>query len=217
VGGGTAILTNVTLSSNRAEGSPGIAEYPVGLGFPFIVPGGNAYGGGLYVGAGTVGLSNVTISGNLAQGGAGGAASYGPSVISPPARGTNGGSGYGGGLYVSAGSVSVTNVSISSNTAQGGNGAAGANGGSGFGGGLDAAGGTISLVHDTVTNNVAVGGQGGKGVGGKNGFPSGTAGTAAGGGLYISSLASLTLDAFTLANVNHNKPDDIFGSYTVSP
>src|SRR5260370_29039192 len=113
------------------------------------------------------------------------------------------------------GIVTLTKVIISSNTAQGGNGGPGANGGCGFGGGVYADGGPVSLVHDTVTNNAALGGQGGPGAKGKHGFPSGTAGGAEGGGLYISSYASLTLDAFALANENLNKPDDIFGSYTI--
>jgi hypothetical protein len=36
-----------------------------------------------------------------------------------------------------------------------------------------------------------------------------------GSGLYIDPAAIVYLDAFTLANTKHNKPDDIYGSYTL--
>jgi hypothetical protein len=129
----------------------------------------------------------------------------------------------GGGLYVTGGTVTLTNVTFSSNTAQGGNGGAGvknlgitlpgANGGNGLGGGLAVGGATVcSMVNCTVENNSANGGTGGN-KGGKRGL-------GYGGGLYIEALAAVSLDAFTQANVKNNVAStnhaNIYGSYTQS-
>ena len=81
VAGGTATLTNATVSSNRAQGGAGyFGAYAGGKG-------GNGGGGGLYVAGGTVTLTNVTLSSNTAQGGQGGGSSE---------AGGNGGNGLGG-------------------------------------------------------------------------------------------------------------------------
>jgi hypothetical protein len=88
-------------------------------------PGGDARGGGLYVAGGTLTLLYHTLSGNSLQGGSGGRGdSPLPSWISILAggRGGDGGGGYGGGLYVAAGTVTLTGEAISGKRAQGGNG-----------------------------------------------------------------------------------------------
>jgi hypothetical protein len=213
VAGGTASLTNVTLSSNTAEGGYGGSGAMISiieLGFVFVSdggPGGVGQGGGIYVASGTVTLSSDTLSSNTAQGGFGGGGR--PSG--------NGGNGFGGGLYAGGGTISLFNDTVDFNAASGGS-SYGGNGfatgspgiaGNGFGGGLCAGGGTISLFYDTVEFNTASGGSGN------------VNGQGEGGGLYIDTHATLSLDAFTLANVINNTAstsnNDIFGSYILVP
>src|SRR5262249_50203337 len=120
--------------------------------------------------------------------------------------------------------ASLTNVTLSSNTAKGGQGGPagqtgdghtkGGNGGSGVGGGMcvvpgDSSGAAVDLHNCIVTGNSAIGG---KAEGGGN------HGAGEGGGLYIDSFASVCLDAFTAAHVTNNKAStsgpNIYGSYT---
>jgi hypothetical protein len=110
-------------------------------------------------------------------------------------------------VYVAADTANLTSATFSGNTAQGGNGGngdyyykAGGNGGNGFGGALCVAGGTATLRKDTVTSNSCSGGAGG------NGYHSGNGSTdlGEGGGLYVGTLATVYLDAFTQANVTNN-------------
>ena len=83
--------------------------------------GGNAYGGGIYSVGGTLTLTGSTISSNAATGGAGGGGADGMFVASMPGgAGGAGGSGYGGGIHIGAGSLTLTNSDLQSNTAQGG-------------------------------------------------------------------------------------------------
>src|SRR5262249_38746613 len=132
-------------------------------------------------------------------------------------HGTQGGNGLGGGLYVAGGTASLSNVTVSSNTAQGGDGSdagffydfdrravpvPGGNGGNGLGGGLYAAGGTVSLHGTTVQQNTAAAGAGGKSF---KYARAGNPGLGEGGGLYLEAAALACLDAFTQANVKHNK------------
>ena len=165
--------------------------------------GGNGSGGGLYVAGGTVNLEGGTlVQGNQAGGGMGGEANLG-------GLGGNGGNASGGGLYVAGGTVNLTNITLSNNGAtggwQGGGGIPGGGGlgkgpkpgpqpGNGSGGGLYVAGGTVTLNSDTVEYNTAYD---------------------TGGGVYIEGNAKVCLDAFTVANVFNNSPDNIYGSYTI--
>jgi hypothetical protein len=209
---GTLLLDAVTVQSNIAQGSAGA----------FQNPGASAAGGGIYS-SGTLTLQGCTIQNNQAVGGQGAF-----DVV-----GYAGGDGLGGGLYTAGGTVSLSNVTVHANTAQGGvggggilvcfghrdcEGGYGGPGGNGFGGGLYVASGTVSLTGTTVDYDTAKGGAGGKGV---KGHPSGNPGLGVGGGLYIQALASVSLDAFTQANVTQNSAStsdpDIFGSYTTSP
>jgi hypothetical protein len=89
------------------------------------------------------------------------------------------------------------------------------NGGNGLGGGMYVGANAVVSLHTcTMTQNSAIGGRAGNGIGG-------AAGTGAGGGLYIDPLASVCLDASTVANVTSNNAstsgNDIYGSYTVCP
>ncbi len=140
VAGGTATLTNATVSSNMAQGGAGYAGAYVGGN------GGNGGGGGLYVAAGTVTLTNVTLSSNSAQGGQGAGSS---------GAGGNGGNGLGGALEVSGGTASLTSVTVTSNDAQpglGGDGGAQLGMGDGPGGlsGVAAGAGICIASGDTV-------------------------------------------------------------------
>jgi hypothetical protein len=178
------------------------------------LPGGDAYGGAIYVASGTATLTNVILSDNRAIGGHGGG---GGQIGFHHTRGSggsggNGGNGYGGAMYVAAGTVKLTNVTFSSNLAAGGAGGTASTvklagpGGNGYGGGLYVAGGSVTLIDDTVSGNSALAGAGKKGPG---------AGQGEGGGLYIASAASVYLDAFTLNHTKQNTPDNIYGSYTL--
>jgi hypothetical protein len=240
---GTLLLTGVTVQNNSAQGSH---DPNTGLGQP-------AAGGGVYSG-GALTLQGCTVQNNQALGGAGypaGSDAAGGGVWSSGALAlqactiqnnqavgglggyrTNGGNGFGGGLYVAGGTATLTNVTLSSNTAQGGAGGdgillhdpdshklfptAGNNGGNGFGGGLYAAGGTVSLHGSTVAQNTAAGGAGGHG---PRGAPNGTPGLGEGGGLYLDAAAAVCLDAFTQANASHNNAstsdNNIHGSYSI--
>ncbi len=107
--------------------------------------GGNGLGGGLYVGGGTVNLSNTNVSNNHASGGWGGVGMV-TGYSSTTALREQGyqGSGFGGGLYVASGTLTLNSVTVDSNTAV-----------NGFGGGLFAAGGTLTLTNDTFDYNHA--------------------------------------------------------------
>jgi hypothetical protein len=198
VAAGTVTLTGVTLSSNWAIG--GIGN-----------PGGNGYGGALYVAGGTVALSSGTLSSNKALGGNGESNPLLGYYRIWPKYGTNAGNGYGGGLCVAGGTVTLTSEMVLSNTAVGGVGGYGylhpGVGGNAYGGALYAFGGTTTLRTDTVTGNSAQGGTSNT----WNGEP---AGIGEGGGLCIVSPGIVYLDAFTLANTINNTPDNIYGPYT---
>src|SRR6516225_8011232 len=138
VAGGTVTLTNDTLSSNKAVGGNGgegsvnsITSSAGGAGSNGVVtgPGGNGgagSGGGLYLAGGSVTLTNNTLSSNQAVGGSGGPGGFDPAPFTfRGGAGGNGGAGLGGGMYAAGGSVTLTNDTLSSNSAGGGTGGAG--------------------------------------------------------------------------------------------
>ncbi len=119
----------------------------------------------------------------------------------------------GGGLLIDDGNVTLINVSVSNNSAQGANGATGTgakggsnsgpNGGMGtdaYGGGIYLASGTLSLINCNVNNNKAIGGDGGEGGHGQgstptagagaNGGSGGDGGEAHGGGIFVARTAT---------------------------
>jgi hypothetical protein len=228
--GGTVTMTNVTLSANTAVSGAGLAgragtyTQPNGSNGG---PGASAYGGGIAVFGGTVTLNNDTVTGNLAQGGRGGNGgdAYQYSFYASPGNGGNGGSAYGGGVYLGPhATVTLANDTISSNTAQGG--AGGAAG--------EAARHYYSYGYYGYYGYGYYGYRGYYGYYGFHGYygyyggfrppivydvygSPGTPGLSEGGGLYIDALASVSLDAVTLAQTTNNAPDQIFGSYTRRP
>ena len=151
---GTLVLSAVSVQGNSAQGSDATKKGN---------PGSDAEGGGIWSN-GTVTLENSTVvEDNLAVGGMGGVARQ---QFGTPG---NGGNGYGGGLYVAGGTVSIASSTISNNKAQGGTGAAaltlstGGTGGTGSGGGVYVDAGTATLTGDTLDSNTAQGGEGGLG------------------------------------------------------
>ena len=198
---GSLELNAVTVKSNKAVGLEG-------------KPAGSAGGGGLYVAGGSLDLIDDTLSDNEAEGGVGSNGQYPASFNSASSVGWGGtgGNGTGGGLYVAAGSVRLTDDTVSGNIAEGGNGGHGAHGnnssagsgfiggvgGNAFGGGLFVAGGKgLTFLSDTIAANTVQGGHGGQG--GNGGVelavglsdrysgspgPGGNGGNAGGGGIY---------------------------------
>jgi hypothetical protein len=138
-------------------------------------------------------LTNDTLSRNNAPAGAGGPGG------TPGANGTNGTNGTGGpwtvyggpggpggacsggGLNLAKDSVTLTNDTLSGNTATGGH------GGACSGGGLNVAQGSVTLTSDTLSGNHASGGNPGSGGNGPKG------GDALGGGLYLDGGSTATL------------------------
>ncbi len=152
-------------------------------------------GAGLLNLGGKVTLSSVVVAGNTAQGTAGSAGvqgSGGGAVGGAGGAGFDGLAGDGGGIFNAAGSMTISNSTISSNVAIGGNGgnggqggagegaigASGANGqsgtggagggggdgGAGLGGGIfNAAGAKLTISGSEISVNTARGGKGGAG------------------------------------------------------
>jgi len=217
VSGGTMFISSAIVSANIAQGGQGEVG-PVGV----AQVGGNGVGGGMYMAGGSATLTEITLSANAAQGGPGAQGAPGGSG-SLGGNGGAGGDGSGGGLNLAGGTATLASSTLLSNSAQGGAGGLpgkkgtaakfeiasgnGGAGGNGYGGGLHASAGTVTLTNDTVRGNAARGGAGAPGNPGFTGFPSGRPGLSGigeGGGLYIGTLATVYLDAFTQTNVISN-------------
>jgi hypothetical protein len=155
---GSLTLRGSTIQNNQAVGGQGGDNYS-GWG-----SGGDGLGGGLYVAGGSVSLSNVSLHANTAHGGAGGNGiqqCFGDDKHCIAGVGSPGGNGFGGGLYVASGIVSLTGTTADHNTAKGGAGGKGAKGHPSGGPGLGEGGGlyidpTASVCLDAFTQaNVA--------------------------------------------------------------
>jgi hypothetical protein len=187
-----------------------------------------AMGGGIFS-SGALTLENTTLQNNQALGYLG---SNGSSGITGGYSGDDGGDAFGGGVFIHGGTAVFSGVTLSGNTARGGNGGNGGagnrtdptggwggNGGNGFGGGLYAAACTLELHGVTATNNTAQGGQGGSGASGKPRGKNGSPGLGIGGGFYLDADAQACLDAFTVDHVKRNNRStsdpNIHGSYTI--
>jgi hypothetical protein len=220
--GGTSVQNNQAVGGN---GPHGLAPY--GLGSQSWAAGQSAAGGGIYSSGSLTLESGTSVQNNEAVGGNGGSAGHKGGIVGGSVGG-RGGNGLGGGVYVAGGTAILIDVTLSSNTARGGQGgngflfavgitsngqAASGAGGNGFGGALDVSGGTVKLTLTTPFANNAVGGLGGTG--------NGIAGLGEGGGLYIDPAATVSLDAFTLANILNNTAStsdpNIHGSYSLLP
>jgi hypothetical protein len=186
--GGSATLTNDTLSGNSAQGGGGGGG---GGGFGHASggsggSGGNASGGALCVAGGAATLTNDTLSGNSAQGGGGGRGGNGGNG----ANGGSGGNASGGALCVAGGAATLTNSTLSGNSAQGSGGGGGGggyiagnggNGGSASGGGLSiVSGSTITLTNTLIAQDTLTAGTPGAAGIGRGTSGTGSAGSASG-------------------------------------
>jgi hypothetical protein len=157
VAGGAVIINASTLNGNVASGGSGGAG---GLG---------GYGPVAAVYGGTVGITTPGIGATTAASLGGGVAK---NTAGPGGNGGNGGNGYGGGLYVSGGTLKLFNATVAENTVQpGASGSGGAGGkagtgkltgglgspglaGASSGGGLYVSGGTVKIDNSTVALNI---------------------------------------------------------------
>jgi hypothetical protein len=199
----TLTLDRVTATNNVAQGTPG-GPSPWG-----VLPGGSVRGGAIYA-SGHLTMTNCTVTNNHAVGGQGYVNDKNGHVLSTG----EGGSAFGGGLYVDSGAVSIFDTAITANTARGGEGGKKALfGGEAFGGGVFVGrGASASLLGVTITGNSAQGGN-------PKAKP-GAAGQGVGGGIYImTDLAGM--DAFTIAHLTGNyastSDDDAHGPYGQIP
>jgi hypothetical protein len=218
---GSISLTGSRLTGNSATGGQGGAGFKIDC-YPkpvFSCPGspgagaagGAAAGGGLYVVSGSAGLSTSAVSSNEAVGGLGGQAGikqWSTGTLATGFAAGAGGAAQGAGLFVEAGSLSLSQTKVSDNSGTGGgggihgrdtNGIPGraASGGLSSGAGLFVASGKVSLANSTVFANTATGGF--PGVDSINFTNFGPGGAAAGGGLYLSG-GSVSLTGVTLAS-----------------
>jgi hypothetical protein len=134
-------------------------------------------------------------------------------------------------LYIAGGTATLHNVTLPSNTAQGGVGGRGATfvsrgqristpggrGGDGSGGGLFVAAGALTLHDGAVISNSAAAGAGGAGGPGPPPGANGAAGSARGGGLFIEVASSTRLDEITFAQVTNNMPSNFHGPFDLLP
>jgi hypothetical protein len=181
---GTLTLTNVAIVGNTAKAT---------------VVGEIARGGGIFS-TGSLTITGTTLVNNLIQNNSALAAAGNSSI--------GGGEADGGGIYSnSTVNVSISQTTISGNTAQGGAGfdgststAAGGPAGVGVGGGVFAIDGTgsetASFTNDAFTGNKAIGGLGGNGA---TGLDSGAGGDAFAGGAAILQGAIGVFNAVTLS------------------
>ena len=186
--GTTATLTGTTVSGNSAVQGGGIDNYGNATLTDCAVSGNSAVqGGGIETGNGSLTITTTTISGNKVQGSAGKDGTTGAHGTNAKSDiggkggiggvGGNGENAAGGGLYVAAGTVDLTNSTLSDNTAAGGAGGTGGKGGIGGKGG-DGDGEAGFTSRQTHVSGFS-GGRGG------TGGPGGTGGEGFGGGLYV--------------------------------
>jgi hypothetical protein len=152
---GSLLLSAVTVQDNIAQGADGVNATNNS---PLGTPGQSAWGGGIYSG-GSLTLENGSqLLSNQVLGGNGG------NAYRSRGAGGDGGDGLGGGLFVSAGTVNLTNTTVGSNQAHGG--VAGAPGfgvtfgGTSAGGGIYLSSGTLMGTGVTVVSNQAYTGTG---------------------------------------------------------
>jgi hypothetical protein len=220
MGGRSFSITNSTLGANAATGGagggPGGGGPPNGVGGR----GGDSSGGGLYSSSDTVTITKSTLGDNTATGGPAGPIYFSFGGTSDAGDGVGDGGGIyndagtmtitastiidssavaGGGIY-SLGDLTLSNVVVKDNRAQGRNGpdgglinGRGIDGQDAQGGGVYSGGGLLSLTNTQVTGNEARGGNGGPGV--VSDVTGGSGGSGQGGGLYIGAGTLEILDS----------------------
>jgi hypothetical protein len=133
--GGSVTLNNDTLSHNTARGASGVTGAFNSHGGTGASGGAGAsgQGGGLFSGGGAISLNSVTFANNAAQGGGGGRGGNAFQVVGGTLEvaggaggsGGVGGGGQGGGVYAVGGTLNLTGVTFTGDTAQGGGGGGG--------------------------------------------------------------------------------------------
>ncbi len=173
---GTLTVAGTTVSNT--SGAPGILI--VGTTSSATVTDSTVSGnpaGGIVATAGTLTVARTRIIGNIDPGGPGGLLSTGVGTTTHVTDSTisgNSSSGFGGGLFVGSGTLTMSNSTIANNTALGGGGIFGvsaaltlsnvtvtgntATAPAGVGGGIAVASGSLTLTNGTVTGNTASGG-----------------------------------------------------------
>ena len=214
LGGANAVFRKLTIEGGLAQDNgtggalPGTTE---------------SRGGGLLVQDGAhVNFFDVSLDGNRAIGGSGRAGTAGAAPNGGPGEAAAG-----GGLFLSAGTVGLTDSKVTANVATGGTGGGGSSqsftrtaittvcvgqggrggaGGAGAGGGLYLLSGSIGLVRSTVSGNSAIGANGGGGglvcaTGAReNLIPGGSGAAARGAGLFIAAGALRLVQSSVSAN-----------------
>jgi hypothetical protein len=183
-GSGSLTLTNATIERNSAKGGPTASLSS------------DAQGGGVFVsGPTTVVIHGGQILDNSAVGGTGSNGS------SPSGFAGNGGSAYGGGLYLAGQrwDLSLYGTVVSGNTAVGGN---GGNGGAGADGapGADGQAGAGGTDGTASSPNGGPGGPGGAGTAGGSGGAGGDGGFGGhgeGGGAFFSGIGAVAMSGVT--------------------
>jgi hypothetical protein len=238
---GTVTIASSTFTDNDALAGTGGRGQQSLLGGG---PGGTGRGGAIFILAGGLQITASTIDSNVAVGGTGGEGGWGPTGYFSGVFAGNGGSGglaAGGGVYASAGTVTLQNCTVSGNGATGGDGGNGGNGGdasqpgSGMGGlggdggaganadgaGVFTAGGSLAIQNSTISGNSTAagaggaGGLGGSGAGGSFGPGApGAAGSDSGGG--IGGSGTVTLASTIVANNNATALPDVGSVATAS-
>jgi hypothetical protein len=183
-GSGSLTLMNTTIEKNRAKGNTTASDLP------------DAQGGGVFVsGSSTVVITGGQILDNSAVGGSA------SNVVTAGGFAGNGGSAFGGGLYLAGQSwdLTLSGTIVSGNNAvggNGGNGGAGSNGAAGAAGQAGAGGtnGTASSPNGGPGGAGTAGGAGGAGgFGGDGGF----GGNGEGGGAFFSGRGAVTMSGVT--------------------
>jgi hypothetical protein len=199
VNGGHVSISGGTITGNNAVGGQGgtggfggqggTPDFPGGKG-GLGGPGGPGSGGGIYLFSGSISLNSTNLSANDGNGGVGGKGGTGgfgiPSFTTtagavftgkggPGGDGGKGGQGFGGGMYVLNGSLSLVDTALSMSQSAGGKGGTGGvvgigkpgnlpglggPSGSGAGGGLFDAAAALTLVGATISHNTADSGGG---------------------------------------------------------
>jgi hypothetical protein len=193
---GPLFMSDCTVSNNHATGATGLqGSFSSTIGDFIEVAGGQGLAGGLLVTSNsTAVVQRSTFSGNRAEGGQGGLGGVGQTGFQGGVGGdgAKGGNGRGGGIGVRNGSsLTLINVTVSSNRVTGGLGGAGGpgvngggqgnggDGGDGEGGGLSVDGSTLTLFNSTVAANKTFTQAGGAGA------VAGALGLRVGGGLAV--------------------------------
>jgi hypothetical protein len=196
---GTLVLSGATVQDNIAQGSDGTTV----IQYKSSTPGNDAMGGGIWSIGSLTAENNTQIQNNQADGGKGVicGACYGCGCVP-----SNGGAGWGGGLFVAGGTVSLTGIIVSNNIALGGSG--GSHSGNAYGGGIYMDKAPATLSSDTVNcNRASANGDAGG---------TGTSGNSYGGALYVAG-GTLNLSGDTMggnfAGGEPSAPLDFSASY----